>query len=268
MGGIAAVGVLGWLLVVAVPVYAVVVASLRRREDYLDVGPLSLPERLTPENYLDALRSGFLGYLMNSAVVAAAVVALVLALAVPAAYAVVRSGTRLSAHAFRLFLLGLAIPAQAVIVPVFLLISQLRLYDTLLAVVLPTAAFCLPVCVLILTAAMRDVPEEMYEAMALDGSGPARTLVRLVLPLTRHGTSTAAVYAALQAWNGFLFPLVLTQSESRRVLPLGLYDFQDEFGTDVPGLLAAVVLSLLPALVACLFARRAVVAGLAGGGGR
>nr|WP_231134970.1 carbohydrate ABC transporter permease [Motilibacter deserti] len=189
-------------------------------------------------------------------------------MAVPAAYAIVRSGSRVSARTLRVFLLGLAIPAQAVIVPVFLLVSQLGLYDTLLAVILPTAAFCLPVCVLVLTTAMRDVPEEMYEAMALDGSGPARALVRLVLPLSRHGIATAAVYSALQAWNGFLFPLVLTQSESTRVLPLGLYDFQDEYGTDVPGLLAAVVLSVLPVLVACLFARRALVSGLVGAGGK
>jgi xylobiose transport system permease protein len=265
---LAGFGAVVWLVVVGVPLYVLVTATLQRRQDYLGVGPLSVPDRPTLENYTFALQNGFLTYIANTAIVTVATVVLVVVLAVPVAYTIVRSRVRLSGAAFRLFLLGLAIPAQAVIVPVYLIITQLRLYDSLLAIILPTAAFALPVCVLILCGTLRDIGEELYEAMAVDGAGPARMLFQLVVPMARAGISTVAVYAALQAWNGFLFPLILTQSTSQRVLTLGLFDYQGQFGVDIPGLLSAVVLSGLPILVVYLVARRALVDGLMGMGGR
>jgi xylobiose transport system permease protein len=265
---VAGLGAALWLLIVGFPLYVLVAATLRTRGDFLDAGPLSIPARPTLDNYRLTLENGFLTYIVNTLVVTTGTVALVLVLAVPVAYTVVRSPLRLSVATFRLFLLGLAIPAQAVIIPVYLLITQMQLYDTLLAVVLPTAAFALPVCVLILAGSMRDISEELYEAMAVDGASPARMLFQLVVPASRAGVTTAGVYAALQAWNGFLFPLILTQSTSSRVLTLGLFDYQGQYGVDVPGLMAAVVLSGLPIFLVYLFARRALVEGLMGAGGR
>ncbi|WP_069812343.1 carbohydrate ABC transporter permease [Streptomyces sp. TP-A0874] len=261
-------GALVWLAVVGVPLYALLAATFKEKSDYLDNGPLALPSDPTLGNYAKVWHSGFPTYLLNTALVTVAVVAIVIALAVPVGYAVVRSRSLLSRAAFRAFLLGLAIPSQAVIIPVYLVITQLRLYDTLLAVILPTAAFSLPVCVLILAGSMRDIDEEMYEAMAVDGAGQTRTLLRLVIPMSRAGISTVGVYAALQAWNGFLFPLILTQSASQRVLTLGLYDYVAEFRVDTPALLTAVVLSMLPIFVVYLFARRQLINGLMGVGGK
>jgi xylobiose transport system permease protein len=182
---------------------------------------------------------------------------------------IVRSRGGWSGLAFRAFVLGLAIPAQATIIPLYLLITRMHLYDTLLAIILPTAAFAMPVCVLILTGSMRDIPEDLYEAMALDGASPARVLVQLVIPLARGGIATAAIYTALlQAWNGFLFPLILTQSDNKRVLTLGLYNYIGQFRVDIPALLAAVVLSGVPIFAAYLLARRALINSLVGVGGR
>jgi xylobiose transport system permease protein len=104
--------------------------------------------------------------------------------------------------------------------------------------------------------------------MAMDGAPPWRVFFQLVLPLSKGGLSTIIVFSALQAWNGFLFPLVLTQSDSSKVVTLGLYNFQTEHGVDIPGLLAAVVLSMLPIFIVYLFARRALVQGLMGVGGK
>jgi xylobiose transport system permease protein len=262
------IGALLWLAVVGVPLYALLTATLKSKDDYIGDGPLGVPASPTLKNYHTVWHSGFPTYLLNTAIVTVAVVAIVLVLAVPVGYAVVRSRSRLSRAAFRSFLLGLAIPSQAVIIPVYLIITKLRLYDTLPAIILPTAAFSLPVCVLILTGSMRDIDEEMYEAMAIDGAGQARTLFQLVVPMSRAGISTVGVYAALQAWNGFLFPLILTQTASQRVLTLGLYDYVGQFRVDVPALLAAVVLSMLPVFLVYLFARRQLVDGLMGVGGK
>jgi raffinose/stachyose/melibiose transport system permease protein len=88
---------------------------------------------------------------------------------------------------------------------------------------------------------------------------------RLALPLVRPAVVTIAIYNALHVWNGFLFPLILTQSPDKRVLPLSLWAFQDEFSVNIPAVLAAVVLSTLPLVVLYALARRQLVSGLTAG---
>ncbi|HEY4422261.1 MAG TPA: carbohydrate ABC transporter permease [Pseudonocardia sp.] len=257
-----------WLVIVGVPLYFLAVTSLRASGAYLADGPMALPSSLTVGNYITVLTSQFPRYFLNNLLVTVACVAIVIALALPAAYAIVRSRSRLVSTAFSVVLLGLAVPAQAVIVPLYLMITQLRLYDSLLAIILPTSAFALPLSIVVLTSSLRDVPKELYEAITIDGAGTVRTLFSLVLPLSRSGLATIGIYTALQAWNGFLFPLVLTQDPAVRVLTLGLWDFQGQYGTNVPLVTAAVTLSLLPLLVVYLLGRRFLLAGLTAGAGK
>src|SRR5690606_30028858 len=169
---------------------------------------------------------------------------------------------------YRSFLLGLAIPLQATIIPVYYLITQIQLYDTLWAIILPSAAFAIPLSVVILANFLRDVPNEQFESMRMDGAGHWRMVWSLVLPLTRPAVVTVAVYDALQVWNGFLFPLILTQSPDQRVLPLALWSFQGQFTVNIPAVLAAVVLSTLPVLALYILGRRQLIGGLTAGFGR
>jgi raffinose/stachyose/melibiose transport system permease protein len=182
-----------------------------------------------------------------------------------AAYVVVRRTGRGSAVTYKLFLIGLAIPLQATIIPIYYVVARLHLYDTLGALILPTAAFALPISVLILVNFLRDVPTELFDAMRIDGATEWQMLWRLAAPLSRPALLTVGIFAAIQAWNGFLFPLVLTQSEDTRVVPFALYDFQTQFGINVPALLAAVVLSTLPVLALYLVGRQQLLGGLTAG---
>ncbi|GAA3477653.1 carbohydrate ABC transporter permease [Streptomyces yanii] len=265
---LAGLGSLVWLVLVVVPLYTLISSSLMHQDEALNGDPLAFPTNPTLDNYRTVLDSGFWTMLGNTVIVAASTVAIVLVLAVPVAYVAVRTRSRLSSLAFRTFLLGVAIPAQAVIVPLYLLIGKMGLYDSLPAIILPTAAFAMPVAVLILSGTMRDVSEEMYEAMALDGATPLRMLWQLAVPMSKGGISTVAIYTALQAWNGFLFPLILTQSEENRVLTLGLFNFQTQFGVNIPAVLAAIVLSVVPIFAVYLVARKALINGLMGVGGK
>src|SRR5699024_5731901 len=139
-----------WLLVVLLPVYYVVITSLRDQQGFFGSNPLLPPSDPTFENYVLVLQSDFLIYLLNSVIVTFATVAITVALALMAAYYVVRGTSWLSGLTYKAFLLGLAIPLQAVIIPVYYLIIQARLYDTLVAIILPSAAFALPLSVIIL----------------------------------------------------------------------------------------------------------------------
>ncbi|WP_394814882.1 carbohydrate ABC transporter permease [Streptomyces millisiae] len=257
-----------WLGIVVVPLYVLVMSTLQDRASYLENGPLSLPTNPSLDSYQRVLEGEFPRYLLNTLVVTVSCATIAVVLSVTVAYTVVRNRSAISRRAFQLFLLGLAIPSQAVIIPIYWIITRLELYDTLLAVILPTAAFSLPVSVLILVGTMRDIDEELYESMALDGASQTRILLQLVVPMSRAGISTVGVFSALGAWNGFLFPLILTQSQENRVLTLGLYDYIGEYRADIPALLSAVVLSIVPIFTAYLFARRQLINGLMGVGGK
>lgn len=255
-----------WAAIAVVPVYWLVVTSLRTRADFTADSPLALPGHPTLDNYRTVLAGDFTTYLLNSVIVTVVTVALTVAVALMAAFAIVRgAGSRLSRLSFRLFLLGLAIPLQAVIIPVYLLIIRMQLYDSLLAIVLPSAAFALPITVMILVSFLRDVPRSLFEAMIVDGATDWRMLFSLAAPLARPALMTVAVYDGLQVWNGFLFPLILTQSGDKAVLPLALTLYRGQFGIDVPATMAAVVLSTLPVLALFILARRQLVAGLTAG---
>lgn len=114
---LAGLGSIVWLVIVLVPIYAMLSASLTGPDKALTGNPLKPPTDPTLDNYNTVLNSGFGHLLSNTVIVAVTVVAIVLGLCVPLAYVAVRTRTRWSGAAFRLFLLGVAIPAQAVVVP-------------------------------------------------------------------------------------------------------------------------------------------------------
>jgi len=263
----AAAGVF-WLVIVVLPLYWIVITSLRIREGFFDAQPLDLPAPATLDNYRKVLDSDYFTYLTNSVVVTVVTVGLTLIIAVPAAHAIVHSTSRVLRLSFQLFLLGLAIPLQATVIPLYLIISKLGVYDTLWALVLPGVAFAVPLTIVILVNFLRDIPRELYEAMRIDGASQRRMLLHLSLPLSRPAIITVMVYDALNVWNGFLFPLILTQSADKRVLPLGVFTFQGEFNIDVPTVLAYVVLSSIPIVALYVIGRRYLVSGLTAGFGR
>lgn len=263
----AAVGGWLWLAAIILPIYYMAITSLKPREDYYSTNPL-VPSSPTLTPYVTVLENQFVQYFLNSVVVVVFTVAGIVFLSLLASYVIVRSRTGLAVFSNQLFLLGIAIPIQATIIPIYLIIVQLGLYDTLAALILPGIASGIPITVLILTNFMRDIPNELYESMNLDGASDWKVFLRLVLPLSVPAITTVGVYNALNSWNNFLFPLILTQSSEVRTLPLSLWTYQGEFQADIPAVLAAVVLSALPILVLYVFGRRHLVAGLTAGFGK
>jgi raffinose/stachyose/melibiose transport system permease protein len=163
------------------------------------------------------------------------------------------------------FLMGLAVPIQAAIIPIYLLIIKLHLYDTLLGMILPSIAFAIPLSVLVLTNFIRDVPRELFESMRVDGATEWSMLWRLAFPLTRPALVTVSIYNGLTIWNGFLVPLVLTQSPDKRTLPYALWTFEGQYGINIPAVLAAVLLTALPILALYVVGRKQLLSGLSAG---
>ncbi len=255
-----------WLVIVMIPLYWIVVTSFKDESAYFSQNPFALPTAPTLTNYRMVIEADFPRYFVNSVIVTAGTIIPAVGISFLAAYAIVRgAGSRFLAGVNGLFLMGLAIPLQATIIPVYLLIIKMRLYDSLLAIVLPSIAFAIPLSVLVLTNFIRDVPKELFESMRVDGATEWGMLRTLAFPLTRPALVTVAIYNGLGVWNGFLLPLILTQSPEQRTLPLALWTFQGQYSINVPAVLASVVLTTLPIVILYAVGRRQLLSGLTAG---
>lgn len=257
-----------WLAIIILPIYYVVITTFKNQGDYFSSNPLSLPIPPTFTAYGQVIKAGIGLYFINSVIVTVGTVIPVVLFGFLASYGIVRGNSRFLRASRWLFLLGLAIPLQATIIPIYLIITKIHMYDSLGALILPSIAFGLPLTVLILSNFLRDVPKELFESMRLDGCTDWQMAWRLAFPLTRPAVVTVAIYNGLNVWNGFLFPLILTQSPDKRVMPLALWAFQGEYSVNIPAVLAAVVLSTLPILVLYVVGRRQLLSGLTAGFGK
>lgn len=256
-----------WAVVVVAPLYYMLVVSVQEPSSFMSDNPWLPSGRLTLDNYAAVVEGGFAGHLLNTLIVATGATALSVVVSLFAAYAIVVRASNTTRIIFQAFLIGFAIPIQALMIPLYIMIVEAQLYDSLLGLILPMAAFSLPITILILVNFFREVPLSLISAMQLDGAGPVRILRSLAVPICIPAIITVSILDFINAWNNFLFPLLLTQSPEKATLPLSVFNFQGNNFSNVPLIMAAVALSTLPLLVAYVLARRQITNGLAAGFG-
>lgn len=253
-----------WLLIILIPLYYMILATFRSYGGYQIASPW-IPDNLTFASYKQVWDADLGRFLLNSVILTAVCVVLSVTLCLAAAYRIVRKQSRWVGVSFSMMLFGLAIPIQAIIVPLYIMIDKMHLYDTMYALILVLTAAAVPVSVLIMVSFVRDIPRELISAILIDGGTEWTVFRRLIWPLSRPVISTLAIYNGLNVWNNFLLPLVLTSPNSSwTVLPLGLDNLKGEYTTDVPVLMAGVLLSTLPLVILFIFMRRQVMNSLGG----
>lgn len=256
---------MGWLTVTLLPLVFVVFTSLKSQQDTFDSPVWALPQHVDWSHYVGIVQNGFLIYLRNSVFVVGVSVLLIVVVSAMAAYALARLKFRLNKPLFALIVAGMIVPLHITLVPIYLMTKSLGLYDTPFALIGPYVASSLPVSIFILTEFMRQIPRELEEAAELDGCGPLTIFRKLFLPLSGPGIATVAIYNGIGLWNEFIFAYVLTSSRSNRTLPLSLWDFQGEYASNIPAMLAVVTLTSLPLVVAYAFGQERIVKGMMAG---
>lgn len=252
-------------LIVLVPLVMAVINGFKSNADLL-LRPIGLPNVWVWENYTSVLGSGaFWRQLLNSTMVMAATAIGVVTLASMAAFVFARMQFRGRELLFNFFTLGLLFPIAVAILPLYITLRQLSLIDSLWGVILPQVAFGLPGNILILRGFFATIPRELDEAAAIDGCSPVGYFWRILLPLMRPALAAVAVLTMVVSWNNFFLPLLVLNSETLYTLPLGIQQFQGQFGTDWGRVLAFVSLALVPTVVFYLLAERQIVAGLTAG---
>ncbi|WP_341679359.1 carbohydrate ABC transporter permease [Niveibacterium sp. SC-1] len=254
-----------WLLVTTLPFVFVVLTSLKSQQETFEGAVWDLPKSLDFSNYWSVLTGGFFSYLGNSVFVVSVSICLVLILASMAAYALARMRFRFNKTLFSLIVAGMIVPVHITLVPIYLMTRKLGLYDTPFALIGPYVATSLPVSIFIMTEFMRQIPKELEEAAMLDGCGPIAVFWKIFLPLSGPGLSTVAIYNGIAMWNEFIFAYVLTSDPSNRTLPLAVWDFQGQYASNIPAMLAVVTLTSLPLIVAYAFGQERIVKGMMAG---
>ncbi|MFV0358437.1 carbohydrate ABC transporter permease [Tropicimonas sp.] len=248
------------------PCVFIVFTSLKSVSEVMSSGAFSPPADPLPQNYVSAWdRGGFSRAFFNSALVSVVKVPLGLALSAVAAYALARMRNRYNKGLFLFFLFGTMIPFQVMLAPLFTLVNSFGLIDTYVGLLLPYLAFGVPFQVFILHSFFRAVPKEMSEAALIDGATHFTTFRRIFLPVMVPILAALFIIDFVSTWNEFAMALVIMQDKSMWTLPLGLMSFQGQFSNDYGQLNAAIVITVLPAVIVYLIFQRYFVSGLAAG---
>jgi raffinose/stachyose/melibiose transport system permease protein len=252
-------------LVVIIPLLATVINGFKRNGDLM-ARPFGWPQTWVWENYTSILQgTAFWRQLANSSIIMVATAVGVVFLASMPAFVFSRMNFRGRDVLFNFFTLGILFPLAVAILPLYITLRQLNLVDTHWGVILPQIAFGLPGNILILRGFFITIPQELEEAAAIDGCTPAGFFMRVLLPLMRPALAAVVVLTMVGSWNNFFLPLLVLNSEQLWTLPLGIMQFQGQFGTDWARVLAFVSLALTPTVVFYLLAERQIIAGLTAG---
>ncbi|MFC4452548.1 carbohydrate ABC transporter permease [Deinococcus sonorensis] len=254
-----------WLLITTLPFVFMVLTSVKSQSDIYSTPVWALPRTLDLSSYLAVLHGPFFGYLKNSIFVAVVSIVLTLLLSSMAAFAFARLRFRLNGLLFSLVVAGLIVPVHVTLIPIYLMSRAIGVYDTPFALIGPYVAFALPISIFILTEFMRQIPRELEEAAHIDGAGPATLYGRIFVPLCAPGLATVAIYNGIGMWNEFIFAYVLTSNPQNRTLPLAIWDFQGQYSSNVPAILAVVTLTTLPLIVAYIFGQERIIQGMMAG---
>ena len=204
-------------------------------------------------------------YIGNSLIVAGSTTLVVLAIGVPAAYALSR--LRLPGKTWILGgLLGVSMfPQIAIAGPIWRILDYVGGLNSRWGLLMPYVTLTLPLVIWILASFFKELPTELEDAARVDGCGTWQTLIHVMLPLAAPGIFTAAILTFIYAWNEFFFALLILTQPDMQTLPVGIALFQGEFTMPWGELAAASVMATLPLVVLVLLFQRWIISGLSAG---
>lgn len=250
-----------------VPILWAILTSLKNPKEVALYPPTFLPQTLTFENYTGAVfyNSAFLQYLFNTALIVVIATILCLICSSHAAHAVARYRFRGSNVVMFAMFSTIMIPGVAIVIPLYLLSVKTGIYDTVIVLILVYSAWLTPTLIWLLRGFVTGIPVELEEAARIDGYSRIGAFYRVTLPLLRPGLLAGSVLIFANIWNEFLLGYSLVQSESARVVQVGIYANLTEVGLLWGRLTAAAVTAMLPVILVYAFLQKAFVQGLSAG---
>lgn len=244
-----------------VPFLWMISTSLKTNQYVLSMPPEFFPRPLTIESYkqlLDILPFGRM--MVNSLVIAALVTLGQLVTSSMGAYAFARMEFRGKNTLFLVYLATMMVPSQVTIVPLFILMRYLGWINTYQAIVSPMVFTAFGT--FLMRQSFLTIPKELEEAAFIDGATHWTVFWKIIMPISRPVQATLAVFAFMQAWNAYLWPLFVTNDESKMTLPVGLALLHGRYLTQWNLVMAGAVVTVVPMLIIYLIAQEYFVKGV------
>lgn len=252
---------IGWLF----PYIYVICCAFKPGSEVIAVPPRFFPKNLSVENFSGLLeRMDVSTFLFNSLSTALLSTIIALILGSLAAYAIQRSGAKLSVLLVVLVLCLKMIPTSSIVVPIYELICNLGLYDTKIALILVYAAINMPFVMWTMLSFFEGIPSTLDEAAYVDGASSLQTFRKVILPICKPGLATAFIFTLFLAWNDFLVALLLT-STNAKTFTVGLAGFLSAYNLDLGPMCAGAFLFSFPVMIISLAAQKYIVQGMVAG---
>jgi N,N'-diacetylchitobiose transport system permease protein len=259
-------------IVTIFPVYWMINSAFEPNSEITSLTPSFFPVHFTLHNFVSAVnqtsglgKAYFWDDARNSLIVVTSAVVITLVLGFLAAAAISRFRLRGAAAFLVLILVVQMVPGTALIIPTFLLLNNLHLTNNYFGLILVYAATTLPFTIWALRGFVRGVPIELEEAGQVDGLSRLGAFVRILLPLMLPGLIATGIFAFITAWNDFLVADVIMQQNTHQTLPVWLFSFTTNTGTNYAGLMAGCTMMALPVVIFFLLVQRRIVSGFTAG---
>ncbi|MFH8487664.1 carbohydrate ABC transporter permease [Streptomyces longisporoflavus] len=250
------------LCVMLFPLYWMLNTALQPESGLLEVAPV--PHEVDLSGFTSAIREQG-GHLLTSLAVAFGAVVICLAIAAPAAYGLAQFKLRGTRTIVFGTLITQMVPGIVIANALYSAYVDLGLVNSYFGLMLADASLGIPFAIVLMRSFMVAIPTEVIEAAEVDGAGRLRTFVQVVLPMSRNCLITAGLFSFLYAWSDFMFALTLNTTDDVKPVTLGIYQYIGAHVGDWGSVMAASVLSAIPAAVLLVLAQKYIAAGITGG---
>lgn len=253
------IGIAITALIFLFPFAWLMLTSVKSVSETMVFPPKWIPSAIHWENFVQAWQSGpFVTYFVNSLLVAFAILVLQLLTGIPAAYAFARYQFKGAKVLFGLTLAALMIPPQITFLPVFIQMSGWELINTYVPLILPYAASAFGI--FLLRQSFMQVPEEVLEAARLDQASEWKIMWKIMVPMARPVLVTFGLFSFIYHWNDYFWPLVMTNQDMVRTLPVGIARLKaSEGGVAWNIVMAGNMILVVPIFIVYFLAQRQII---------
>jgi len=257
----------GGLVIVAVPFLFMVSTSVKPQQYTFEYPPRLVPRSVTLNNYVQALSKDlFFLYFLNSLTVAVVTTACTVLASSLLAYAFGRLEFPGKEPLFYALLVGMMIPPVTLIIPQFLVAKSLKLLNSHAGLVVVYVTMNLSMQTFLLRGFFESIPGELEDAVRIDGGGRWKVFRHVILPLSRPGLATVAIFTFLYSWDEFPWAHVAIKETTRRTLPIAIALFQNQHLTQWGQVFAASIVGLVPVVTVFVLFQRHFIQGIARSG--
>ncbi|KOO51599.1 carbohydrate ABC transporter permease [Viridibacillus arvi] len=274
------VALLTLAITIIIPVAWVFIASIKEKSEFY-TSPWDMPKGFYFQNFIDAFEKANMGtYMLNSIMVTALAILILLVVALPAAYVLARYTFKGSKILNTLFKAGLFINVNYIVVPIFLMLLDADmvirgrfgdgfLLDNLFVLALVYASTALPFTIYLLSSYFQTLPSTYEEAAWVDGAGYFKTMYKIMIPMARPSIVAVILFNFLSFWNEYIIALTLIPGPNK-TLPVGLMNLMaaQKSATNYGQMYAGMVLVMLPTLILYILVQKKLTQGMALGGSK